>query len=30
VLSVRVTGAYAGTEARKVEITAGTPAVQAA
>ncbi|HEY6748114.1 MAG TPA: Hsp20/alpha crystallin family protein [Mycobacteriales bacterium] len=30
VLSVRVTGAYAGTEARKVEITTGTPAVEAA
>jgi len=26
VLSVRVSGAYAGTEARKVEITTGTPA----
>jgi HSP20 family molecular chaperone IbpA len=29
VLSIRVAGAYAGTEARKVEITTGTPAVEA-
>jgi hypothetical protein len=30
VLSIRVAGAYAGTEAHKVEITTGTPAVEAA
>jgi HSP20 family protein len=30
VLSVRVTGAYAGTGTRKVEITTGTPEIQAA
>jgi len=30
VLSIRVAGAYAGAEAHKVEITTGTPAVEAA
>ena len=29
VLSIRVAGAYAGTGAHKVEITTGTPAVEA-